>query len=149
MTPPRFIIRLMGCCCLACLLVVIVMTGCSKKEPESSAPTANPDNAAAPAGAATTADPGLPAGAGAVSPPIPAETTKSLTAVDAALKAKDYDRAAETILALQRQKQLTDEQARAAQAQMVRLQGALVSAVASGDPNAKAAADRLRQASKH
>jgi hypothetical protein len=70
-----------------------------------------------------------------------------LAAADAALKTRDYDRAAASILAVQRQKQLTEQQAQAAHNQMVRLQSDLAAAVASGDPKAKAAAELLRRSS--
>jgi len=62
------------------------------------------------------------------------------------MKAKNYEKAVESALALQQQK-LTEEQAQAARNQMVRLQQQLVGA--GNDPKAKAAADRLRQAAAH
>jgi len=62
------------------------------------------------------------------------------------MDAREYDRAAESLLALQRS-QLSAQQAEAAAAQMQKLQQDLVGAVASGDPKAIAAAKRLRQSS--
>jgi len=80
----------------------------------------------------------------------PAATTPQpsthLTQSQVALEARDYDRAAEEILAMQRS-QLSEQQAAAAAAQMRQLQSSLAGAVAAGDPKAIAAAQKLRQAS--
>ena len=72
-----------------------------------------------------------------------------MAAADAALKAKAYDQAALTLVALQQQKGLTDQQAQAVHTRMVQLQGALASALANGDAKAQAAAAILRQSAMH
>jgi hypothetical protein len=129
---------------LAFLLAAII-AGCGKKEPAPpAAAAADPGSAAQPAADAVAAP----------SPraPIPAassDTTATLAAADAALKAREYDRAAAAILVVQHQKQLTEQQAQAAHNQMVRLQRDLAGAIASGDPKAKAAAELLRRSSQN
>ena len=123
------------------MLAAATIGGCTKKEPASSQTSTTADNnAAAPpdASAANSSQPAVQA--------APVDTSKVFTEADAALKAKDYQKATETLLALQ-QRQLTEQQAQAVRGQMVQLQGALASAVANGDPNAKAAAERLRASS--
>jgi hypothetical protein len=64
------------------------------------------------------------------------------------MKAKDYQRAAATLIAVQ-QMPLNEQQANALRGQMVQLQATLAGAVASGDPQAKAAAEKLRASSMH
>jgi len=128
------------------LLLAATLAGCGKKEPAppAAAAPADPGSAAQPAASAVAAP--------TASAPIPAasaDTTAALAASDAALKAREYDRAATAILAVQRQKQLTEQQAQAAHNQMVRLQGDLANAIASGDPKAKAAAEILRRSSQN
>ena len=73
----------------------------------------------------------------------------TLAQAQAALQARDYQKAVEATLGLAQQRQMTPEQARAAQNQMLQLQQALALAVNSGDLRAKAAADTLRQAAAH
>jgi hypothetical protein len=116
----------------ACLLLVLAFAGCGKKE-----------DTAAPA-------PSVPANAGTASaennaqsggPVIDAKPV--LAKIDTAYKAKQYDEAAEALLALQRQN-LSEQQALEARNRMIQFQRDLAGAVASGDPKAKAAADKLR-----
>ncbi len=117
------------------LTLLLAVSSCGKKE--ASAPAPDPV-AAAPATAA-------PAGAAPVAPTQTAVLPDArLAESQAALKARDYDKAAAALIAVQRAK-LNDQQAAAAAAQMRQLQSSLAEAVASGDPRAKAAADRLRQ----
>jgi hypothetical protein len=124
------------------LLAVAVITGCKKAQPSQTA--TSPDNGASTAPAAAPASaPANQAGA-AAAPTI--DTTRALADVNTALKAKDYEKATENLLALQRQKQLTEQQAMAVRGQMVQLQSAVSAGLSKGDPNAKAAADRLRAA---
>jgi len=118
-------------------LAVVVFAGCSKKaEP---APAAVPPEAgnAAPAAAET-------AHARPVSISSPTDTSAALSAANAALKSREYEQAARNLLAVQAQKNLSDQQAAAAKEQMNQLQRSLAGAVASGDPKAKAAAELLR-----
>jgi hypothetical protein len=75
-----------------------------------------------------------------------ADTTKILNEGNAALKAKDYEKAVDAALAAQQQKILTQQQSEALRNQMVQLQQDLVNAIAAGDAKAKAASQRLRQA---
>ena len=115
-------------------LLLTLLAGCGKKETgvhasvtETTAPVAQQVQPAAKP-ALLTPDTGL------------AES-------QAALKARDYDKAAATLVAMQATR-LNEHQAAAAAAQMRQLQSSLASAVASGDPRAIAAANRLREASK-
>jgi hypothetical protein len=120
------------------LVLGVSLTGCKKAEeagstPVETAPAAQPNNAApAPA----------PANAAASAPTAPAET--QLAESQAALQAADYEKAATTLLNLQRS-QLSAQQAEAVANQMRQLQGSLAAGVANGDARAKAAADKLRQ----
>ncbi len=75
------------------------------------------------------------------------DLSKASAAVDAALKAREYDQAAQTLLLLQRQKDLTDQQAQEVHGRMLRLQADLVGAIERGDPKARAAAEMLRRSS--
>ena len=125
-----------------------LMMGCKKKEQAVAAPPA-PEQPVANAQPA----PDQASGAAAAAPvePIttaPADTGQALTAAESARKTKDYEKAAATLLQIQ-QRRLSDQQAAAAAAQMQQLQRDLVNGVASGDANAKAAADLLRQANAH
>jgi len=123
------------------LVALTAATGCKKAQPTETAPV--PENAST--APAPNANPTQPANqAPAQAPAVPTvDTTKAFADMNTALKAKDYQKAADTLLVLQR-KPLTDQQAIAVHGRMVQLQGAVASGVASGDPNAKAAADRLR-----
>lgn len=117
---------------LASLIFTLAICGCSKKEEPAPAPAPAPAaNVTAPA-VATTA------------PQAAMVPDARLAESQAAIKAHDYDKAAQALVAL-RHAQMTDQQAAAAAAQMRQLQGSLAAALASGDPRAKAAADRLRQ----
>ncbi|MBW8863894.1 MAG: hypothetical protein JF609_03035 [Verrucomicrobia bacterium] len=127
---------------LPALIAAAAITGCSKKaEPPAAvvAPAADTTPATAPA-------PAAPARATATSPIAPStDLKKSYAEMDAALKAKAYEKAVQAMLAVQQQRQLTEQQAAEARAQMVGLQQNLAAAIASGDPNARAAADLLRR----
>ena len=119
-----------------CLAVV----GCGKK---SQAPSSNASSADT---ASVTASPAAPPTAVATANPVVVRNVnQSLTEVDAALKAKAYDRAVQALLAVQQQA-LSEQQAQEAANRMRGLQANLAAAVAAGDANAKAAAERLRQA---
>jgi hypothetical protein len=78
-----------------------------------------------------------------------ADASAALAAAEAALKAREYEQAAKNLLAIQAQKNLSEQQALAARDQMVQLQRGLAGAVASGDPKAKAAAELLRASARH
>jgi hypothetical protein len=125
---------------LLLLITVAVVTNCSKKEtkPTAAAPTVEMDSNASAAAANT------PAAPQAV---IPASTdiNQSFADADAALKVKAYDKAVQNLLAVQNQRQLTEQQAQEARNRMVGLQRNLAAAIAEGDPNAKAAAEMLRR----
>lgn len=129
------------------VLVAAAVIGCSKKEQKSSA-------AAPPSDAATPAAPAAAAAAEAAPVPVVnvqsiADTKAAMAAADAALRARQYDQAAKTLLLLQQQRQLSAQQALAVRDQMRQLQTDLAGAVGSGDPRAKAAADMLRAAAMH
>ena len=70
-----------------------------------------------------------------------------LRQIEAAQKAREYEKAAEAMLQLRmRQQQMNEQQAALVQQRMRTLQADLAAGVASGDPRAIAAANRLRQA---
>lgn len=118
--------------CCACLLLVLSLVGCSKKEEAAApAPSAPANSVAAPV------ENNVQTGGAVI------DAKPVLAKIDSAYKAKDYDEAAEALLALQRQK-LSEQQALEARNRMIQFQRDLASAVASGDPKAKAAADKLR-----
>jgi hypothetical protein len=120
-----------------------LIAGCGKRASQTPAAPPSADQAAAAPAPAEAAP--------AASAPFVPRVVNPQTAVadsEAALKAKDYEAAAATILAAQQQKNLTDAQGIALRNQMVRLQGSLVTAIANGDPKAKAAAELLRASSR-
>ncbi len=116
----------------ACLLLVLIIASCGKKE-DTAAPAPSTPASSASAPAENNAQSG-----GAVIDAKPV-----LAKIDTAYKAKQYDEAADALLALQRQK-LSEQQALEARNRMIQFQRDLAGAVASGDPKAKAAADKLR-----
>lgn len=125
-----------------------VFCSCKKKTAEAQAPAQTAETTPAPATAPAPAPD--PAALTAAPPqPVPViNTTAAIADVNQAMKARDYKKAATTLIAVQQQP-LTPEQAAAVHGQMVQLQGALAGAVASGDPAAKAAADALRASTMH
>lgn len=123
----------------AILLVFgLALVGCSKKE--------SPPDPATPVAAVPVAPSVKPAAEVQISS-APTDVRQAFAEADAALKAKAYEQAVQAMLKVQQQKQLTDLEAQQARARMIGLQSSLAAAVASGDPAAKAAADRLRRAS--
>jgi len=122
---------------LLLLLSFAVATGCKKSPPTETAPQDGPAASTTPS--APTNQPAAPAPAATT-----VDTTKAFADANSALKVKDYQKATETLLMLQRQPQLTDQQSMALRGQMVQLQSAVAAGVAKGDANAKAAADQLR-----
>jgi hypothetical protein len=117
-------------------LAALLMTGCGKTSTEEA-------EAATPApGAATEAQPISPTTSPA---PAAAAPTVHLQESKTALGAGDYEKAAAALISAQQQANLSAQQAEAVAAQMRQLQSSLASAVASGDPKAKAAAEKLRQ----
>src|SRR5258708_3692933 len=105
-----------------CVLVLVVCmaaaaAGCSKKKDATQGST---PRAAAPV-EATEAPQAAPAGQ-AVSALSTADATKILNEANAALKAKDYEKAVEATLIAQRQRSLTEQQMAAMHNQMLQLQ---------------------------
>jgi hypothetical protein len=139
----------MESCCKAAIFVIFLsalLVGCSKKQAETPA-------AAAPADTGTTATAAQQAAAPAQEGPAiivnnvnTADTKATMSAAAAAIKAKQYEDATKLILALQAQK-LSEQQAAAVHNQMIQLQQNVANGVASGDPNAQAAAEMLRASS--
>lgn len=128
-----------------CGVALLSFTACTKKQaaPDTAAVVQTATNEAADATPA-------PAVAAAPAPAISANSQKELADARAALAAKDYSKAVTLLTTLQRPgRALTPEQSAAVQAQMQQLQGSLANAVASGDPNARAAAEKLRAAAAH
>jgi len=124
--------------------MLVTGSGCSKKA-ESPPAVAPPEagNAAPPVAPAQIA-PARP-----VNTATAADTSAALAAADAALKARQYEQAVRNLLAVQAQKNLSEQQALAARDQMVQLQRGLAGAVANGDPKAIAAAELLRASARH
>ena len=118
------------------LAVIAVAAGCQKKQDQAAS---SPPPAETPATTAPTPSPGV------AQPVVVQNVDQSLADVNAALKTKAYEKAVQTLLAVQQQK-LSDEQAKQAARQMRGLQASLAAALAAGDPGAKAAADQLRHA---
>lgn len=120
---------------LAVVLSAVAFCGCGKKEEVAPTP--------APAAQAPAEAP-APVATAAAAPRAAALPDTRLTESQNALKAREYEKAADALLALRRT-QLNEQQAAAAAAQMRQLQGSLAQAIANGDPRARAIADRLAQ----
>ena len=126
--------------------------GCSKKQQSA----ADSQPAAAPVAASPGPETPTPDAAAAQQPSGPVLDTaqmegdakRAMAEADAALRQREYEKAVRTMLAIQ-QAQLNAQQAQAARQQMIALQRNLANAVASGDPNAAAAAQILRAAHSH
>ena len=118
---------------LCLLALALSFTACSKKaeSPPVPPPTTDAPSQAAPA------QPAAPVAQSAV-------PDAKLTEAQAAMKTRDYEKAVDALMAVQRQRQLSEQQAALYHAQMQALQRDLAGAVARGDPAAKAAADKLR-----
>src|SRR5215468_1328320 len=119
------------------LLSIAVVTGCKKSQSTETTPAPQTGDTAT-SGASTPSAPAPanpPAAQAAAAPTV--DTTKAFADVNSALKARDYKKATDTLLTIQRTPQLTEQQSQAIHNQMVQLQGAVAAGVASGDPNAK------------
>ena len=116
-------------------MLIALVTGCGKKEAEVPAPAPEATAVVQQEQPQTTAAPAAP---------TPAAPDARLAESQAAIKARDYEKAAAALLAMQRAR-LNEQQAAAAAAQMHQLHKSLADAVAAGDPSAIAAANRLRQ----
>jgi hypothetical protein len=116
-------------------------SGCGKKATEVASPA---DTNTAPAVVAAPAPATVAPTVTAVSP-----DQASLDAAQAAVKAREYDHAAEIMLALQQKMRQAKsvEEANAVANQMRAFQQELMNAASRGDPKAMAAVQRLRQAS--
>jgi hypothetical protein len=127
----------------ALLLPFVIFAGCSKKANESS--SAAQPTAAAPAPEAQPADASAqaPTGPGLDSSQMVGDAKVAMTEADAAVRQKEYEKAARLLMAIQ-QAQLSQQQAALAHQQMVSFQRTLANAIASGDPNAMAAGEVLR-----
>jgi hypothetical protein len=112
----------------------LVLTGCSKESTDASVETA-------PAAAPVEVQANQPAPVA----PVQAQAQDArLRESQAAIASGQYEQAAAALVAAQ-QMQLNQQQAELVAKQMQQLQRSLAGAVASGDPRAKAAADKLRQ----
>jgi hypothetical protein len=139
MTPIQFARPLQNT--LLVLLVCVGLVGCSKSvdKPVVASISVDSITTAVPATATT------PAAVPTTSTSVPADVKQAFAEADAALKAKAYQKAAQYLLAVQSQRQLTDQQAAEARRRMVGLQSSLADGIANGDPNAIAAAALLRR----
>lgn len=124
--------------------LVLSLSGCSKKE-SPAAVQAPPQQADAPQ-PAPDAVPAAPAAPVSTAPVLSAAEVKAnMEAADAAMKARDYEKAAATLMAVRAQQRLSEQQAEMLRSRMVQLQSSMAAAIAGGDPKAAAAADVLRQ----
>ncbi len=132
------------------LLALGLVAGCSKKTEDAASSAPTPPPAETPAAAPATADAGAPPPSGPVldSSQMVGDAKTAMADADAAIRQKEYEKAVRTMLAIQ-QANLNAQQAALARQQMVNLQRNLASAVANGDPSAKAAADLLRASHAH
>lgn len=131
---------------LALLVLGAALIGCSKKEevpPPSTPPPANPAPAAEAQPAPQAVAPTGPSAADLAR--MQQDAQANLAAAQAAMRQREYDKAAQAIVTVQRYPQLTPQQSQAAQQSMYKLQSDLANALASGDPKAKAAAEILRR----
>ena len=133
-------VRFITCSILLCAPWLLPSLGCKKQEAQASAPVDT--NAAAAQAPVPAAQPQATSGSAPVFSP------SSIPEVQAAIKSRDYDKAAAMLINLQRAP-MTSDQSMQVLNQMRQFQQNLAGAVASGDPNAKAAAARLRQSSLH
>ena len=125
---------------LVATLAVTTIAGCKKKAAAAAAPETAPT-----AEAATNAADAAPAPV-VVNPQKPLD----LTPIQKAMSTGDFDKAAQDLIALQKVSvQMTPQQQMAVVNQMHSFQRSLASAVGTGNPNAIAAANRLREASMH
>lgn len=121
------------------MIAALVFVGCSKNEEAESTPA---PTAPAMSTAPTASVPSQP-----IALTGPAEPQQWMGEAQTYQEAGDYDKAAQYLLAIQRQQQLLNEQqAEAYWRQMSGFQANLAARVAAGDPSAIAAANRLRAA---
>jgi hypothetical protein len=134
------------------LSLATIVSACSKKADQAQSPATTdtpPAAAAAPAEAPATDAAAQPApGPVLDTSQMTGDAKRAIADADAALRQREYEKAVRTMLAVQ-QAQLNAQQAEAARQQMIALQRNLANAVASGDPNAAAAAAVLRAAHSH
>jgi hypothetical protein len=133
------------------LLALGLVAGCSKKTDNPASSASTPPPAEAPAAPVANADAGAPpppSGPVLDSSQMVGDAKTAMADADAAIRQKEYEKAVRTMLAIQ-QANLNAQQAELARQQMANLQRNLASAVANGDPNAKAAADLIRAAHSH
>jgi hypothetical protein len=135
---------------LSAVALTVFIAGCSKKQPAAAAQPEAAPAAAAPAADAAQADAPPPAPSGPVldTSQFTGDPKQAMADADAALRQRNYEKAVQTLLAIQ-QAQLNAQQAEAARQQMIALQKNLMGAVDAGDPNAIAAAKALRASHRH
>lgn len=122
-------------------LTVLLVGGCRNREEAAEPPP--PGAAESPAPSTVVA----PSARREYDARAAAAAEEQLRQAQAAQQARDYEKAVEAMLQLEAQRRVWNQQQAAQyQQQMQRLQADLAAAVASGDPRAKAAADRLRRA---
>jgi hypothetical protein len=133
---------------LGVLILCAALLGCSKKD--QPAPAQPTSTAAAPAADAQPADATAQQPSGPVldASQMTGDPKAAMAEADAAIRQREYEKAVRTMLAIQ-QANLNAQQAAQAHQQMLNLQRNLANAVASGDPNAKAAVEILRASRGH
>lgn len=131
-------------------LAMVLAAGCSKKADTAANPTASQPAPAAPAPDAQPADASAQQASGPVldTSQMVGDAKAAMAEADAAIRQREYEKAVRTMLAIQ-QARLDAQQAALAHQQMINLQRNLATAIASGDPSAKAAADILRASHAH
>ncbi|MDW8307968.1 MAG: hypothetical protein RMK20_01190 [Verrucomicrobiales bacterium] len=121
--------------------------GCGRQETDAASPAPASDARQREATAASApVQPGVSPAALAAQQAI----LEQIRQAEASARAREYEKAADALLALQRQQALrrafSEQQAAQYWQQMQRLQADIAAAAAAGDPQARAAADRLRRA---
>jgi hypothetical protein len=136
---------------LVAVSVAMLLSACSKKAEAPASPSgdAQATTAAAPSSEAQAPDAQqAPSGPVLDASQMAGNAKQAMADADAAFRQREYEKAVRTMLAIQ-QAQLNAQQAEAARQQMITLQRNLAAAVASGDPNAAAAAQILRAGRSH
>src|SRR5260370_5947094 len=89
---------------LLCLMALTIVAGCKKAQPTEAAPAPENDSTPAPSPANGNSLPPANQTAPSQAPAAPTiDTTKAFADVNTALKARDYQKATDTLLGIQRQ----------------------------------------------
>lgn len=129
-------------------LALCLLVGCGKKEETSSTPSPTADVSQGATQDQSAQPNPVPTGPTAADLAAQQAAMERLRQAELAAKQRDYEKAVEAMLAIQQQQRiLSEQQAQMYYQRMQQLQADLASAIAAGDPRARAAAERLRRAS--